>query len=277
MIKKFLVLLVLAFTACELEDAPDFGREGDLVRFSGYDWVVTSEDVMTLPGPNLFSGLNEDVFLDGRGFLHMRIANHNGLWYSSEIEGLDTVGYGKYTFVVADDLENMTENVVLKLFSWNQESFQEEAYSEVDIQFTKSNIDSTTQTLHYSVQPENSGTMPYPERSHQANTQLGDLNGVTTHQFFWTDSLITFTSWKGEGTSGAEIANWSFNTSNPPRIKNEGAKSSDPIVIPGPAESTHVRINYWLIRDANVNIPPTPANGQIQEIVLRSFNYQAFD
>ena len=270
MIKKFLVLLVFAFTACELEEAPDFGRVGDTVRFSGYDWYVKYSNGPVGPGPNLFSRLNEDVFLDVRGYLHMRIADHNGSWYSSEIVGLDTVGYGIYTFVMDGDLENIPENVVVGLFSWNTESFQEEANSEVDIEFAKWNDASTNQTLHYSVQPVNFGP-PYPERSHQANTQPSDLIGVTTHQFIWTDSLITWTSWRGEGTTGRQIANWSFNTSNPPRIKNEGPNSSNPIVIPGPAESTNARINFWLLG----GIPPS--DGQVQEIVIRSYNYEGFE
>lgn len=253
--------------ACEIEDGPDFGRVGDDVRFSGWEWYVKSSPSLQGPGPNLFSDRPEDIFIDGNGYLHMRIAEYNGSWYSTEVVSYDTVGYGEYTWVVSGDYENIPENIVVRLFTWNTESFAEEANSEVDIEFAKWN-NPDAKTLHTSVQPVNrSDTNYHAYRTHEHDTDPGDLVGVTTHQFIWTDSLITWRSWKGNGTGGQEIAFWEFSDTNRAVPKVENGLASRPIVIPAPLNNTNVRMNFWMLG----GIPPS--DGQIQELVIRNFDY----
>ena len=255
---------VLLLGACEIEDPLPYGRVGDQVRFSGYDWYVKTGPSLLGPGPNLFSNRPEDVFVDA-AFDGFKL---DGAWYSTEVVGLDTVGYGVYTWVISGDYENIPENTVLGLFTWNTESFQEEANSEVDIEFAKWD-NPAAKTLHMSVQPVNFGPY-YPERTHEANTDPGDLVGVTTHQFSWTDSLIVWKSWKGEGTAGELIAEWSFDNNNPGRVKNENGLASRPIVIPAPLNNTNVRMNHGML----FGIPP--ADGQEHEAIIRSFQYEAY-
>lgn len=268
LLSLLVVGLVVLTGACEIEDPPPYGRVGDQVRFSGYDWYVKTGPSLLGPGPNLFSNRPEDVFIDAQGFLHLRIAEHDGVWYSTEVVGLDTVGYGVYTWVISGDYENIPENTVLGLFTWNTESFQEEANSEVDIELAKW-TDPAAKSLHMSVQPVNFDPF-YPERTHEADTEAGDLIGVTTHQFSWTDSLIVWKSWKGERTGGELIAEWSFDDTNPARVKNENGLASRPIVIPAPMNNTNVRMNHWML----FGIPP--ADGQEHEAVIRSFRYEPY-
>ena len=138
--KKIFGLLVISLwlNGCKQSDPEDvLGRDGDVVYFSGYVWDVKINEYAVGPGPNYFSGFYEDVFVDDNGYLHMRIAEHNGKWYSSEIVGRDTLGYGKYTWVMQADLENIPENITVGLFTWDNESFFAEANSEVDIEFSK--------------------------------------------------------------------------------------------------------------------------------------------
>jgi excisionase family DNA binding protein len=154
--KKIFGLLVISLwlNGCKQSDPEDvLGREGDVVNFSGYVWDVKINEYAVGPGPNYFSGFYEDVFVDDNGYLHMRIAEHNGKWYSSEIVGRDTLGYGKYTWVMQADLENIPENITVGLFTWDNESFFAEANSEVDIEFSKWGNPDLATTLHYSVQP----------------------------------------------------------------------------------------------------------------------------
>ncbi len=267
--KKFLPILLLAVLSCELEEAPEFGRVGNEVRFSGWTWDVKAGPAQQGPGPNFFSERTEDIFLDGNGYLHMRIAEHEGTWFSTELVSRDTVGFGRYRWVVEGDFENIPNNTVLGLFTWNTQSFFEEANSEVDIEFAKW-FDPANKSLHMSVQPVNFGPY-YPERSFAAPTQDGDLIGVSTHEFVWTDSLITWTSWAGEGTSGRVIAQWQFDSiSNPARVKNEGGQASRPVRIPKPLNNTNVRMNYWMLG----GIPPS--DGREHEVIIRSFYYEAF-
>ena len=260
--------MAILTVSCELEDPPPFGRAGNQVRFAGRDWVVKTGPSQLGPGPNFFSDKPEDIFLDGQGYLHMRIAEHDGIWYATELVGEDTVGYGEYTWVIAGDYENIPENTVLGLFTWNTESFKTQANSEVDIELAKwGNVN--TKPLHTSVQPVNFGPY-YPERTREADTEAGDLIGVTTHQFIWTEDVITWKSWKGRGTGGALIWQWSYSKSNPnniPRVKNENGNSSDPIVIPAPENNTNVRMNHWLLG----GVPPL--DGQVQEAIIMDFTY----
>lgn len=267
-----IIIAGIFFSGCMQSDPEDvLGRVGDVVTFSGYVWDVKYNEYQVGPGPNFFSRFYEDVFVDDNGYLHMRIAEHNGKWYSSEIVGRDTLGYGKYTWVMQADLENIPENITVGLFTWDNESFYTAANSEVDIEFSKWGDPELATTLHYSVQPVAFGPT-YPERTHNAITEPGDLIGVTTHVFTWTDTLIEWRSYKGDSTDPLnETAYWSFDLDNPARVKNEGGNSSVPIVIPAPGPNTNARINFWLLPW----IDTKPTDGLEQEIVVRRFEYVA--
>lgn len=272
--KKIFGLLVISLwlNGCKQSDPEDvLGRDGDVVYFSGYTWDVKHNEYAVGPGPNYFSRFYEDIYIDENGYLHMRIAEHDGKWYSTEIVGRDTLGYGKYTWVMQADLENIPENITVGLFTWDNESFFTEANSEVDIEFSKWGNPDLATTLHYSVQPVAFGPT-YPERTHNAFTEPGDLVGVTTHVFTWTDTLIEWRSYKGDSTDPLnETAYWSFDLDNPARVKNEGGNSSEAIVIPGPGPNTNARINFWLLPW----IDTTPTDGLEQEIIVRKFEYEA--
>lgn len=271
--KKYLLCLPILFAiaGCQQSDPEDvLGRIGDVVYFSGYEWdVKIYENAQQGPGPNWFSGLYEDVWVDEKGYLHMSISNRDGRWWASEVVGRDNIGYGTYTWVVQGDLENIPENIVLGLFSWDNNSFQEAANSEVDIEFAKWGDTATNKTLHYSVQPVSFGPV-YPERTYAAETPAGSLIGVSTHSFLWTDTIIIWKSYTGEGINpNNQIAEWSFTLDNPARVKNENGLSSDPVIIPGPGATTNARINFWIMPW----ISPAPTDQSEHEVVIRSFTY----
>lgn len=261
---------VFIFNSCKQSDPEDvLQRIGDVVYFSGYTWDVKFSEVQLGPGPNYFSHYYDDINVDENGYLHMKIAEHNGRWYSTEVVGRDVVGYGTYTWVVQADLENIPENIVVGLFTWNNSSFATQANSEVDIEFSKWGDPDLENTMHYSVQPVNFGPF-YPERTRDIDTEDGSLIGVTTHSFTWTDTLIEWRSYAGDKIDPAkQIGYWSFNEDNPARVKNENGLSSAPIVIPEPEDATNVRINFWILPW----VSPAPTDGVEHEIVIRSFQY----
>lgn len=269
----FIIVCFIAvhFSSCKQSDPEDIlDRIGDVVYFSGYAWdVKISDNVLLGPGPNYFSGYYEDVFVDEQGYLHMRIAEHGGKWYSSEVISQMAMGYGTYTFVVQGDLENIPENITLGLFTWDNNTFFEEANSEVDIEFSKWGDTAFDNTLHFSVQPVNFGPY-YPERTYNPDTEPGDLIGISTHLFIWTDTLITWNSYRGDSEDPADlVATWSFDLDNPARVKNENGSSSEPIIIPAPGETTNARINFWLLPWVST----IPTDGLEQEVVIRRFAY----
>lgn len=268
--KLFLFLTIVALlSSCEQSEPEDvLGRIGDVVDFSGYKWDVKHAPYQQGPGPNYFSGLYEDVFVDYRGYLHLRIAQHNGIWYSTEVITQENLGYGTYVFTIQGDLVNIPINTVLGLFTWSNESFATQANSEVDIEFAKwGNEDAGT--LHYSVQPVNFGPF-YAERTKEAAVDPNALIGVSTHTFHWTDSLISWKSYAGAAIDPSkEIASWSFDLNNPARIKYENGNASAPIVIPAPDDHTNARINYWILPQAGI----APSDGLEHEIVIQNFDY----
>ncbi len=87
--------------------------------FSGYNWTVrSSENALQGPGPNYFNESMDSVWVDGDGFLHLKIRNYGGIWYCAEVYTNISFGHGTYLFKVHQGFENLDENVVLGLFTY---------------------------------------------------------------------------------------------------------------------------------------------------------------
>ena len=262
-------LLGLVLTACKQSDPEEvLGRTKDVVTFSGRKWDIKSG--YNGPGPNTFSKDYENVWLDEKGYLHMSITKHDdGNWYSSEVISQDNLGYGTYAFTIQGNPMQFASNVVLGLFTWDNNTFFEQANSEVDIEFSKWGIASDRNPLTTSVQPVFFGTY-YAERSKQHVIDSTLIQGVSTHIFTWTDSLITWKSFRGEDWRNATpFTSWEFDLDHPPRIKYENGNQSAPIVIPAPGATTNARINFWTL----TNVAQGPSDGKDHEIVIRKFEY----
>ncbi|NVK26599.1 MAG: hypothetical protein HWE14_01080 [Flavobacteriia bacterium] len=268
MIHIFAALALAITFGCEQSDPSFNGREGDTLTFSGLKWDIKSSSVVVGPGPNYFSKHPNDVFIDDKGYLHLSVDFRDGQWRSTEIISQDTMGYGTYVWTLEGDPVNIDPNLVIGLFTWDNNTFQTQANSEVDIEFSKWGDEEEEYTLQYGVQPIAFG--PYnPERVDKPEEDNSNWIGVSTHAFTWTDTLITWESWKGSAYgNGAPDASWSFDLSNPARIKYEGGNQSDAIIIPAPGNTTNARMNLWL-----VNGPAGPAFGTRQEIIIRKFDY----
>lgn len=266
-------LLILGTTALVLfsckQSEPDFNqRDGDILTFSGRQWEIKHENFMQGPGPNFFSGHPNDVWVDDQDYLHLSIHKHGDIWYSTEVVSVDTFGYGTYVFTIDGNLRDIDRNTVLGLFTWDNNTFQEQANSEVDIEFAKWGVDTVEKTLQYGVQPINFGTY-YPERVNKPDISSDNWIGVSTHAFTWTDTLITWKSWVGpEYGDGPPLSSWTFNLDNPARIKFENNMESDAIIIPAPGNTTNARMNLWL-----VNGPNGPANQFKQEVIIQKFQF----
>jgi hypothetical protein len=261
-------MLSALFACHQTEPEVSIGRVGEIVRFAGRTWDVKSSEQPVGPGPNYFSNYYNDVWVDEYGWLHMHIAEHDGIWYSSEVVGRDTVGYGTYTFTVQADPMSFAENVVFGLFTWDDSTFFTDGNSEVDIEFSKWGDTLSNTPLTYSVQPVSFGAF-YPERTKEVFFDLNQLNGVTTHQFRWSPEIIEWKSFAGTSTNGPVISQWNFDQNHPPRIKFEGGNASAPIIIPSPGNHTNVRINLWCLPYSF----PGPNNKRAHEVIVRDFTY----
>jgi len=245
------------------------GRFEDKIQFSGRTWTVKYGTNQMGPGPNYFSYSFDDVFVDTKDRLHLKIAEHDGKWYSTEVVCDDNTGYGKYIFTVIGDFVNMPENIVLGLFTWDDSTFYEQANSEIDIELSKWGDTAAVNPLTYSVQPV-SFYITYPERTHIAETDSTDLIGVSTHVINWTPSLITWQSYTGyEVDENKLISEWSFDLNNPARVKFEGDEESEPVIIPAPGKTTNARINFWIL----TSVAAYPTDQLEHEVIIDSYEY----
>jgi len=264
------ILCVLLGLGCKQSNPEDvLGRVGDEVTFAGRKWDVKWGLEPMGPGPNMFSRLYDDVWVDENGWLHLTIAEHDGVWYSSEVVGQDNLGYGTYKWTIQADPMSFSENVVFGLFTWDNNTFYTDGNSEVDIEFAKWGDTLSTTPTTFSVQPVAFGGQYFAERTRERSIAEEDLRGVTTHTFTWTDTLITWASYKGDKAEGTPLATWDFDLNHPPRVKTDGGQSSLPIVIPAPGETTNARMNLWTLPYSTIG----PNNQLEHEVVIRDFQY----
>ena len=263
-------LSALLLPSCALETlAPPMGRSGDQLVFSGRTWTVKGGQELFGPGPNYFSKDLYSAYTDSLGYLHLNIRQLDGRWYCSEVISNENLGYGTYSWEVEPNQLDIPTNTVLGLFTWDNNTLQSQANSEVDIEVSRWGNPNQNNTLHTSVQPVWFGSF-YPERTRGHALPEAARTQPTTHEFRWAPEEITWTSYLGPKSANNVIATWKFDLTNPARVKQEGGITSAPIIIPAPGTTTNARMNLWLMQDQNQG----PTGGQTYEVVIRSFTYQ---
>ena len=241
----------------------------DKIQFSGFTWFVRKSGYSG-PGLNMFSNRMSNVWVDSQGNLHLKLTYFKGNWYCAEVYSENFFGYGTYTFKLASRVDTLDKNVVVGLFTWNNNSFQSDANSEVDIEFARWG-NGASSTLQYSVQP--SGWQNFQERFHYPSnyTQTGNF---TTHTFTWKQNEVKFDSYHGHGNPTPWPAgNWSFDNTMGSRRKTEGGRTSDLVNVPRPGTSTRVHMNIWLYDANRDGFGDPPSDGQEVEVVIHSFEF----
>ncbi|MCP5094957.1 MAG: hypothetical protein GY943_05330 [Chloroflexi bacterium] len=217
-----------------------------VLRFSGFLWDVKDSSEPVGPGPNHFSGDPRDVWVDGNGRLHLKVVARNGTWYSTEIVSRETVGYGTYIFKTTGAIDELDENMILGLFTWDNDA-PAEHYREIDVEYARWGNLADPTNAQFVIQPWDT---PGNLLRFQAN-----LSGETaTHAFAWHQDFVQFSSGNGHDYPiqvNDLFASWTYTNTNG-------------IPADGPANA---RINLWLM---NGN---APANGQPAEIIIDAFAY----
>jgi hypothetical protein len=104
------------------------------IRFSGYDWIVRPSGTGG-PGPNQWDENN--VWVDGSGYLHLKLSQRAGRWYCSEVYTKDRLAFGSYQFWVIGHVDKLDQNVVFGLFSYPTPDVGPDGTNELDIEFAK--------------------------------------------------------------------------------------------------------------------------------------------
>ena|GEM_PF-2053030 len=213
--------------------------------FSGFDWEVRSSYEPESPDSNYFSNSAANAWVDGQDRLHLAIRERGGIWYSSEIVLDHPLGYGTYVFQVDSKIGDMNENVVLGMFIFDSEAW-EENYREMDIEFAHWG-DSTYPNAQFVVQPwEAPGNIYRWVIPREVNS--------STHSFYWTGDSIRFVSARGHQFAppfDSILDEWTYTNRNG---------------IPEPGDE-RVTLNLWLYKSL------APSDGVEPEVIITSFRH----
>lgn len=237
------LLVLLFFTNCAKEEVPENGNPATnapserVIKFSGYDWIVRKTNTTKEgPGPNLFSDTEDNVWVDDKGRLHLKITHKGGLWYCSGISMRNSLSYGKYTFFVNSDITQLDENVVAGLFTYLTD------VEEIDIEFSKWSLGNNMNS-QFAVQPSD-------KSGNKVRFDIPANVGSTSHSFNWQKDKIEFESLSNLTSSPKVLHKWEYKGPNIPMDKEE-----------------RLKINLWLFRGQ------MPKSLMEQEIVIDSVTF----
>ena len=229
--------LIVAFAGGVVSSAAQGARPSPprAVVFSGYTWSVKAGAGKVGPGPNYFSSSPDNVWVDGQGRLHLKITYSRGRWYCAEVVNTQSLGRGSYTWTLDSSAGGLDPNVVLGLFTWNDDP----AYNhrEIDIELARWGNASDPTNGQYVVQP-------YDHPGNLVRITQPAVAGPSTHGFTWGATSVAFAS------SSASPGSWLYEGLDVPQPGGENA-----------------RMNLWLFR----GMPPS--NGQPIEVVVHGFTF----
>ena len=217
-------------------------------HWCGYDWDVKNSGGFQFgPGPNYFSDSAQNVWVDTNGKLHLRITHRNGQWQCAEVFVRRAFGYGTYRFFVDSVVDALDPNVVLGLFTYDDDPTSTNGHREIDVEVSRWSNASDPTNAQFVVQPYNiSGNL--------MRWTIPSGASPTTHSFTWSAGRIDYVAHNGTfappPASVPQISSWSNTSSSVP--------------LPGD-ERAH--LNLWLFNGA------APGNGQEVEVVLSRFAF----
>jgi hypothetical protein len=208
------------------------------VFFSGHEWLVKGSDTEVGPGPNRFRDEARSVWVDDAGQLHLQISRVDGVWQCAEVVSRESFGYGEYVFHLCGGADEINENAVLGLFTWeNEGAFN---HREIDIEVSRWG-DPGNANGQYVIQPY--GT---PGNMHRFPMNLRGVG--SSHRFEWRSDWVDFSS---RSESGSMLARWRYTGPDVP-----------------PRGQEHARMNLWLFQRN------PPSDGKEVEVVVRRFEFR---
>jgi hypothetical protein len=207
------------------------------ITFAGWHWTPKTSDLPVGPGLNRFAGADTgNVAVDERGHLHLRISEIAGRWFSAEVIGTESLGYGTYTWEIEAPATPAEPNAVLGLFTWSD--LPDQHHREIDIELSQFRRPDAGVAGQYVVQP-----FDRPGNLRQfSGTGFGEVVRVS---FTWRPGEVTFNA------PGADPATWTYSATD----------------VPDSGGGVHPRMNLWLLGG------DPPAVDAATEVVIRSFTY----
>jgi hypothetical protein len=208
-----------------------------VVHFSGYDWIVRTAGSDRGGQPNSYDPAN--VWIDPKGYLHLRMAQLDGRWSCAEVNLTRSLGFGTYRFVVQDSA-HLGSSAVLGMFTWD-EARTDDTRSELDIELSRWGRPDS-KNAQYVVQPfyvpENVARFTVP-------------SGVLTHILQWEQGVASFKTVRGSevDTTSKTISKHVFTSG-----------------VPNPAaETVHINLYDFHHSKGSLQLPA--------EVVIEKFEY----
>ena len=230
------------FFSCSDDKEMEIQNKGNLQRaisFSGFEWIAGGSGSSRInPGQNYFSCSEENVWVDLKGNLHLKITNRNGNWYCAAVTLKGSHAFKKYVFYVSSRVDKFDKNVIGGLFTYLDDS------NEIDIEFGKWGVEGNMNS-QFVVQPSHLNGNIY----RYSMSLIGDNS---THIIDWKKGLINFASYHGHYPAKPNpekiISEWSYTGKN----------------IPSEAEEK-IMINLWLFEGR------PPSNNKEVEMIIKAF------
>ena len=250
-----LSLLLMLTTLGQAQAAENIDKSGinyplatdKVLHFSGYDWVANNYSGN--PGPNIFRPAN--VWVDSNGYMHLKITQRNGQWYSAGVNTIKRFGYGTYQFKVISRLDRFDPNTVLGLFNYPTPDVGEDGTHEMDIEIAQWG-DPNSSRGSYTVCPVEYGLPNLVKESYEYPVRLSGT--YTTHRFKRSRKQVYFQSLHGHQDGNLyPFASWLY------RPSNYSAHIS--------TKAMPVFMNLWLYQGQ------APQNGKEVEVVISEFKF----
>lgn len=147
------------------------------IQFSGYEWEV--EQSPTEGGGTPHENRASNAWVDGNGWLHLRIAREGDQWACAEVALLRSLGYGSYSFALRDT-PKLEPGDVLGLFTWDTEEAGQN-HREIDIEMSQWG-DPSNKNEQFVIQP-----YYVPANVFRFEAPTGSL----THSFRWQAGRVS--------------------------------------------------------------------------------------
>jgi hypothetical protein len=214
------------------------------------------------PGANVFSDRSEDVFVDSEGRLHLRVAFHDGRWWSSEIVLLHHHGYGTYLFQTSSELDGLDPNVTFGAFTWDvwgdDSSLPAAPNREIDSEDSRWTDALDPNSSQAVVQPADAT----PENLHRYTLPDLSTDARLTRFFVWEPGRVRFVALRGHHWPTTFAEGDLIDEVEYTQAPEEGR------IVPTEGRETP-RLSLWLNNVAVGGVPPTfPAGGQPVEVIV---------
>jgi hypothetical protein len=211
------------------------------IKWQGYTWNVRKA-ADEGPGPNKWDPSN--VWVDEKGYLHMKITKVGGKWTCAEIWTDKPMSFGTYQCQVEGSIDKLDPNLIFSMFSYQGP----DGIKEIDIEYAKWG----------NAKEKNAWWTVYPNDTKGAKKSHGfdfKLNGsYTTSRYTWSKDGVHY--WMQGGHQPIDsltnlIQEWDYRPADP---------AHNIIQTPMP-----LHFNLWLFQGK----PPT--DGRPVEVVVHSF------